>query len=308
VDHSPAAVRQTVEAISTKGDAKRGEAIYRRAELQCLNCHGIHGVGANIGPDLGSIGASAQMDYIVESLWLPNKAVKEGYHTFTYNLESGRSLSGIPIRQSKELITVRQSDGKEIDIPTGDIAQSNPARSMMPEGLLDSLSSQDSLDLFRFLMELGKGEYATPKTRDARVWQVVEGTPDNANLLRRSRAASAAEPANALLWNARYSRVSGELHIEDLPSLTVWNGSAAQSIVRTQFEVTKAGPVKFAGDFTGVDVYANGAVFNPSTGFDASKGVLSLVLIVDRSKRTTPIAIRLEETANGATVTPVLGR
>ena len=58
----------------------RGEAVFRRKDLTCLKCHSIAGAGGLVGPDLVSIGASAQVDYLVESLLVPNKAVKEGYH------------------------------------------------------------------------------------------------------------------------------------------------------------------------------------------------------------------------------------
>ena len=54
--------------------------IFRRKELQCLACHAYGGAGGQVGPDMTSIGASAQPDYLVESLLMPNKAVKEGYH------------------------------------------------------------------------------------------------------------------------------------------------------------------------------------------------------------------------------------
>lgn len=49
-------------------DAHRGEAIFRRQELQCSKCHAIAGAGGRVGPDLISVGASAQVDYLVESL------------------------------------------------------------------------------------------------------------------------------------------------------------------------------------------------------------------------------------------------
>ena len=57
-----------VAEVAEKGNAHRGEAIYRRKELNCLKCHAIGGAGGRVGPDLLSLGSSAQIDDIAESL------------------------------------------------------------------------------------------------------------------------------------------------------------------------------------------------------------------------------------------------
>ena len=51
-----------------QGDRERGRKIYLRAGLACVKCHAINGNGGVIGPDLSSIGASAPVDYLLESL------------------------------------------------------------------------------------------------------------------------------------------------------------------------------------------------------------------------------------------------
>lgn len=57
-----------VAEVAEKGNAHRGETIYRRKELNCLKCHAIGGAGGRVGPDMLSLGSSAQIDYIAESL------------------------------------------------------------------------------------------------------------------------------------------------------------------------------------------------------------------------------------------------
>src|SRR5207247_9360567 len=81
------------------GDAVRGELVFRRKELQCLACHAIGGAGGQVGPDLTSIGARAQPDYLVESLLLPNRAIKEGYHTLDVTKLDGKIVSGVKVRE-----------------------------------------------------------------------------------------------------------------------------------------------------------------------------------------------------------------
>ena len=48
--------------------------------------------------------------------------------------------------------------------------------SLMPAGLLDNVLSQDRIDLFRFLSELGKpGPFDATKGSVARVWRLRAG-------------------------------------------------------------------------------------------------------------------------------------
>ena len=50
-----------IERVGKRGDAARGEKIYRRENLQCVACHAIGEVGGVIGPNMVSIGASAPL-------------------------------------------------------------------------------------------------------------------------------------------------------------------------------------------------------------------------------------------------------
>ena len=57
-----------IDRVNSKGNAAQGESVYRRENLQCVACHAIGEVGGVIGPNLVSIGASAPVDYLIESL------------------------------------------------------------------------------------------------------------------------------------------------------------------------------------------------------------------------------------------------
>src|SRR5207302_6808308 len=49
---SPAAMQQMVEDVLQRGDAGRGEKVFRRKDQACLKCHAIAGAGGQVGPDL----------------------------------------------------------------------------------------------------------------------------------------------------------------------------------------------------------------------------------------------------------------
>ena len=53
-------VAKLAEEVVAKGDAARGELIFRRAELSCTRCHGLNRGGGQIGPDLSAVGGSSR--------------------------------------------------------------------------------------------------------------------------------------------------------------------------------------------------------------------------------------------------------
>src|SRR5439155_13071289 len=71
---TPAEIQQIVAKVKD-GNPAHGELVYRRKELGCVLCHSIGGAGGKVGPDLTSIGASSPVDYLVESVFVPNRKV-----------------------------------------------------------------------------------------------------------------------------------------------------------------------------------------------------------------------------------------
>ena len=100
-----------VERVQLEGIPETGELIYRRTNLACLNCHAIGGAGPKIGPDLMSIGASAPIDYLVESLLNPNAKIKEGYHMTVATMRNGQSFAGSQVSESGDQLVIRDPAG-----------------------------------------------------------------------------------------------------------------------------------------------------------------------------------------------------
>ncbi|MFN9977166.1 MAG: L-sorbosone dehydrogenase, partial [Phycisphaerae bacterium] len=97
-------------SVAASGNASEGERIYRSEQLGCIKCHSIAGAGGQVGPDMVSLGASAQPDYLLDSLLEPNAKVKENYHTTVIVTTEGKVLSGIQIQKSKEETRLRLAD------------------------------------------------------------------------------------------------------------------------------------------------------------------------------------------------------
>jgi putative heme-binding domain-containing protein len=158
-----------------KGDPVRGEAVFRRKELSCFQCHAIGGAGGQVGPDFMSLGASAPVDYLVESILVPDAKQKEGFVSMQVMTKSGDILSGVRVRQTDRELVLRDAARDEMIIPTDKIELKKEIGSIMPAGLADLLTDGEFLDLVRFLSELGKpGDFAVTAAPIVRRWRVLD--------------------------------------------------------------------------------------------------------------------------------------
>ncbi len=239
----PQELEQLVSAVLKNGDPARGEQVYRRKDMLCQKCHAIAGAGGQVGPDLSSIGASAPVDYLVESLFTPNKAVKEGFHTLLITTSRGQQLSGLKVRESQAELVLRTPEDRELTIPVKEIEERSQGGSLMPDGLTDTLTRRELLDLVRFLSEMGKvGPYSVSKARLVRRWQMLEDSPSVRALLQQgTNPASKDDPA--LLWSPVYSMVGGVLPVAELARIEAGTERKPTAFVRFQLDVTTPGPV-----------------------------------------------------------------
>jgi putative heme-binding domain-containing protein len=233
-----------------QGDPIRGEQIYRRADLACLTCHAIGGAGGKVGPDMTSIGASAPVDYLVESLWLPNAKIKEGYHSILIETKDGQEISGVLARETPEELVVRTAADQEMNVAKNNISdRRNSALSLMPASLLDPLNQQEKLDLVAFLSSLGKpGEFDASQGGVARKWRVYTFTHEDQQHGRNNDVWE--KPIDDKVWSPVFSLVNGKLTksmLEDAGRRQFWVGTLAV-FAATEIQTVKAGPVNLRLD------------------------------------------------------------
>lgn len=230
--------------VIQKGDAQRGEQVYRRAQLGCVGCHSIGGAGGKVGPDMTSIGASAPVDYLIESVWFPNRKVKEGFHSLVLETKDGQELSGILVREDSQQMILRDTTGNEVTVAKNNIEKRTTGGSIMPAGLIDGLQPDERLDLFRFLSELGKpGTYDASKANVARGWKLRPGTHSDEQF---GVEKVVALPLTAGGWIPTWSLVDGKLSradVQQATSVQKWVGLVAV-YGATKLQVPKAGPVR----------------------------------------------------------------
>ncbi|HEY3901530.1 MAG TPA: PVC-type heme-binding CxxCH protein [Chthoniobacter sp.] len=229
-----------VRAVQMGADPAQGELVYRR--LVCVQCHSIGGAGGKLGPDLSTIGASAPLDYIVESVFDPNAKIKEGFHAFAYTMKDGNVFTGIPTRETATEQFIRPGPAPEIPLIKANIVKKDLVGSLMPAGLADALSYVEKRSLFAFLSQLGRpGPFDASKTSIARLWRIYPGGQS-----------SEAEHAEKIDQQPTvYTLVDGRLPREQFATaLTPLNIPGESVIATAQFQVATAGKTRF--DLTGV--------------------------------------------------------
>jgi putative heme-binding domain-containing protein len=251
------------------------------------------------------------VDYLVESILNPNKAVKEGYHAVKVTTTGGKVVQGVPIKEANGELTLRDAEDNEVKIPLNQIDAKVPTRSLMADGLADGLTQLELLDLVRFLSELGKvGPYGPSTARVVRRWQAVDGGNANTNRMRQARVTAVADPSESFVWLPAYSLTAGDLPVADLPKFVVWNNTAAQSVVRCQFDVTTPGKARLkVNDPTGLTAYLgpNPVELKTVTDLDFPTGVQNLTLIIDRSLRTKDLRIELDDVSGSPARVAIVG-
>ncbi|MDX1927381.1 MAG: HEAT repeat domain-containing protein [Pirellulaceae bacterium] len=283
-------VAKLAEEVVAKGDAERGELIFRRAELSCTRCHGLNRGGGQIGPDLSAVGGSSPVDYIVNSILNPNLAVKEQYVTKIYVLTSGKILTGVVIDSDDNRVLIRDSQGNTVTIPTADIDDEAEGKSLMPQGLTKFLTHEEVLDLAKFISELGKpGPYGLRPIPSIQRWRVMVNAPAEltADVPHLEHIRELVLSSQADQWTSAYAMFSGKLPLAELRQ----EKKPVTLILQGEVKVNDAGPVVF--DIASTEKYQ---VWLDDQSFDSKPkveanlqpGVHKITIRIDVSDKDQP--------------------
>jgi putative heme-binding domain-containing protein len=133
--------------VLAHADLPRGRATFNRV---CGSCHKLYGEGGDIGPDLTGSGRN-NLDYLLENIVDPSAVVTVDFRLAVIAMKDGRILNGIVKRQSEKSLTL-QTQTEAIVIERSDIESLRPSpSSLMPDGLLDTLSADEIRDLIAYL-------------------------------------------------------------------------------------------------------------------------------------------------------------
>lgn len=146
VDREASELERLIAA--TAGDPYKGKRLF---ELSCGRCHRLFGEGGDVGPDLTSDPRS-DVSRLIVSLVNPSVEIREGYEGYTAVTEDGRVISGLLTDQDEHVVILREADGRDVVLPRSEVEELvRQPKSLMPDGLLKTLSDQDIRDLFAYL-------------------------------------------------------------------------------------------------------------------------------------------------------------
>ena len=288
-----------VEALNV-GDPRKGQTVFRRTSLQCMLCHAIGGVGGKVGPDLVSIGGSAPVDYLVESLIDPNRKIKENYHSIQIIDIDGQVYSGVPVRSDDDTIIIRNAKNELITVIKADIEVQKQGRSLMPDGAVDSLTREELVNLVAFMSKLGKvGEFEISKVPLARSWQQLVLTDEAKNRINRTSLDITASHDAALTWIPFFTTVQGAVELVELPKFQLRTNAEPVSFLRTQLDVSKDGGhcSLLFDDASGVQLWIDGTP-TPLSGnkceLQLPKGLHVINVAVTQTTRTNNFSVKLD--------------
>ncbi len=145
-----------MQLIRREGDAERGRAVFFRTGLNsCASCHRVRGQGQWIGPDLSTIGTKYGKDELFRSILNPSAAIGYNYRALILALNDGRVVTGLPVEETPDRLVIKTAEGQRVVIRPGDVEDRKTSDvSLMPEGLAQTLTDTELVDLLEYLMTL----------------------------------------------------------------------------------------------------------------------------------------------------------
>ncbi|GAB3769217.1 L-sorbosone dehydrogenase [Spirosoma horti] len=308
-------IASLAKTVRETADPVKGELVFRQSNLSCLTCHAIGGAGGRIGPDLSSLGTSSPSETIIRSILYPNQSIKEGFELQRIARKDGGELMGYLVSNATSEVVVRDVSGLEVSIPKSQISSIEKVPgSLMPPGLTAGLDKEAFVNLVGFLSKMGEsGKFRVPTARFVRRWSTVTANKELARKIAVEGPVYITKDNAKAPWQPAYSKVSGDLPLDELPVVDVLPGKRL-SFVRFDIEVVSKGNVKLAmNSTTGVSAWVGQKPVNLTDGGVTdvfSPGIHSITVAIDRSTyKNNTLSIQLVDAENSPAQTRlVIGR
>lgn len=139
-------------ALPGKPNVEAGRRIFFHSRVaMCSTCHRHSGRGNVVGPDLSFIAQQGDQRAILQSILEPNRDVAPQFFPTQLELKDGTEFTGILLRSSS-VDVFRDLTGKERTFkPTDIVKRTELKTSLMPTGLVATLTDTELRDLLAFL-------------------------------------------------------------------------------------------------------------------------------------------------------------
>ncbi|MEZ6115058.1 MAG: c-type cytochrome [Pirellulaceae bacterium] len=157
---------QTFAALLADDAIQNGSRSHGRFlfDKTCGSCHKLFGNGGDVGPDITGSNRT-NLDYLLQNIVDPSAVLGKDYQMSVLDLADGRVVSGLIQSETDSAVTIRTINDTQV-IPKADIDDRNLSPlSMMPEGLLDTLTPEQIVDLVAYLQSPTQVSVGGPKAR-----------------------------------------------------------------------------------------------------------------------------------------------
>lgn len=142
------------EILALKANSGKGQQVFLKT---CIACHQVNTSGFNFGPNLSEIGAKLPKEGIFDAITKPSAGISFGYETSQLAMKDGATLLGIISSRTETDIEIKYPGGTTQKLKTAAVKTIKELPgSMMPDGLLETMTKQEAADLLEFLASLKK--------------------------------------------------------------------------------------------------------------------------------------------------------
>lgn len=136
-----------------KMDIVKGKQLFLKT---CGPCHKMFGEGGNIGPDITGSNRS-NLDYLLFNILTPSAEIQDDYKMVVVTTRDGRTYSGNVVTENQRQITMRVVGQNDVVLNRSSIQTKEiTGTSMMPQGLLNTLSDEEVINLLGYLNKAAK--------------------------------------------------------------------------------------------------------------------------------------------------------
>jgi putative heme-binding domain-containing protein len=149
------------KGVPGKRNFKNGRKMFGAGS--CYACHRFQGEGGAVGPDLTSAGGKFSALDLLETVVAPSKVISDQYAASQFLLDDGSLLVGrvMNLKENEYWVNtdmMKPSTITKVKVDTIEAIQPSQI-SMMPKGLLNTMSDKDVLDLLAYLISAGNPDH-----------------------------------------------------------------------------------------------------------------------------------------------------
>ena len=155
------------DLVSHLNEASSGRNFERGKEAflaaQCLTCHRFGPDGGAVGPDITAVASRFTRLDLLSSILEPSKVISEQYENTTFVRTDDEEVTGrvLEDRDDRLVLLTSPLTGGKTELKKSEIKSKGKAKlSAMPEGLVNSLTQDEILDLLAYVESMGNPNHS----------------------------------------------------------------------------------------------------------------------------------------------------